>query len=185
MSKWNLDFGCVQFVHHVFHVSYLPLSAWPGRLSPAAWARPSPPSTPTPRPSSSSDTSARPSSRASGRSTRVRLSGICANTPCTPFPNPWTFIQARPRRAAGKCPSLPTLWTWVTWQARWGRNSAEEGASPRQLGALLIHFGCWVLQRETFERISDSISEALSGTFTSALATGGTSNMQTKRLVDK
>lgn len=131
MSKWNLDCGATRVLTifswqkpttespHVlkykvkFSSSFFScfLSAWLGHPSPAAWARQSPLSIPTRRPSSSLGTSARRSSKASARSTRGRPSDISGNAPCTPSPNLWTFIPARPRKAAGKLPYLLTLWT--------------------------------------------------------------------------
>lgn len=86
-------------------------SAWRGRPSPSAWARQSPPSTPTRRPSSSSGTNARPSSKAYERRAHERPSDISGNAPCTPSPNRWRFIPARLQKAAGKPPFLLTLWT--------------------------------------------------------------------------
>lgn len=136
MSKRTLDCGPTQVFTaespHVlnykvkFYVFFCFLSAWPGRPSPAAWALLSPLSTPTRRPSLSSDTNARPSSKASARSTRGRLLDISGNVPCIPSLDLWTFIPARPRKAAGKLQYLLTLWTLVILQRLWVKNSAEK-----------------------------------------------------------
>lgn len=139
MSKRTLDCGPAwvfttespHVLNYAVKFIFFPcfLSAWPGHPSPAAWAHLSPPSTPTRRPSLSSGTNVRPLSKASARSTRGRLLDISGNILCILSLDLWTCIPARLRKAAGKLQYLLTLWTLVTLQPRWVKNSAEKGRS--------------------------------------------------------
>lgn len=134
--------ACVNYKMNFSLLCFLP--AWPGHPSPAAWVHPSPPSTPIQRPSLSSGTNARRSSRASARSTHRRLSDTSGNAPCTPSLNLWRFIPARPQKIAGKLPYLLTLWTWVTLQHLWGKNSAERDRTVG--GGISLSVATWCME---------------------------------------